>query len=45
MELNINAPAYFKEHYGMDDEVYKFCRKAYNFLRTENTAILYIRLA
>ncbi len=42
MELNINAPACFKEHYGMDDEVYKFCRKAYNFLRTENTAIFYI---
>ncbi len=33
MELNINAPACFKEHYGMDDEVYKFCRKAYNFFK------------
>lgn len=33
MELNINAPAYFKEHYGMDDEVYKFCQKAYHFFK------------
>ncbi|MEW4413439.1 hypothetical protein [Clostridium sp. AN503] len=28
MELNINQPAYFKEHYGIDDEVHKFCQKA-----------------
>lgn len=33
MELNINTPAYFKEHYGIDDEVYKFCQKAYNFFK------------
>ena len=28
MELNINSPAYFKEHYGIDD-VYRFCQRAY----------------
>ncbi|MCI8554871.1 MAG: hypothetical protein HFJ80_08010 [Clostridiales bacterium] len=33
MELNINLPAYFKEHYGVDDEVYKFCQKAYIFFK------------
>lgn len=33
MELNINAPAYFKEHYGIDDQVYKFCQKAYIFFK------------
>lgn len=33
MELNINSPAYFKEHYGVDDEVYKFCQKAYLFFK------------
>lgn len=33
MELNINSPAYFKEHYGIDDEVYKFCQKAYIFFK------------
>lgn len=29
MELNINSPAYFKEHYGIDDEVYRFCQRTY----------------
>lgn len=33
MELNINSPAYFKEYYGVDDEVYKFCQKAYAFFK------------
>lgn len=33
MELNINQPAYFKEHYGIDDEVYKFCQKAHLFFK------------
>ncbi len=26
MELNINTPAYFNQHYGIDDEVYRFCQ-------------------
>lgn len=29
MELNINTPAYFSQHYGVDDEVYRFCQKVY----------------
>lgn len=33
MELNINSPAYFKEYYGIDDEVYRFCQKAYLFFK------------
>ncbi len=33
MELNINSPAYFKEQYGIDDEVYAFCQKAYLFFK------------
>ena len=33
MELNINSPAYFKEHYGVDDEVYKNKQKAYVFFK------------
>ncbi|MDE7249631.1 MAG: hypothetical protein K2N82_07035, partial [Lachnospiraceae bacterium] len=33
MELNINSPAYFSEHYGVDDEVYKFCQKAHLFFK------------
>ena len=33
MELNINSPAYFSQYYGVDDEVYRFCQKAYHFFR------------
>ena len=33
MELNINSPVYFKEQYGVDDEVYRFCQKAYLFFK------------
>ena len=43
MELNINLPAYFKEHYGADDEVYRFCQKAYLFFKDrEYSNILHI---
>ena len=35
MELNINSPVYFKEHYGVDDEVYRFCQKAYLFFKNK----------
>ncbi|MBQ3518141.1 MAG: hypothetical protein IJA31_02335 [Clostridia bacterium] len=31
MELHINSPAYFKEHYGIDDQVYQFCQKVHLF--------------
>lgn len=33
MELNINSPAYFSDHYGVDDDVYKYCRRLYAFFR------------
>lgn len=43
MELNINSPAYFKEHYGVDDEVYRFCQEAYLFFKDkEYSDTLYI---
>lgn len=43
MELNINSPAYFKEHYGIDDEVYRFCQRAYlHFKDKEYSEILHI---
>jgi len=29
----IIIPAYFKEYYGVDDEVYRFCQKAYLFFK------------
>lgn len=31
MDLNMNSPAYFSEHYGVDDDVYRFCQRAYLF--------------
>ena len=34
MELNINSPAYFVDHYGIDDEVYKYCQQLHDFFRT-----------
>lgn len=43
MELNINSPAYFKEHYGIDDEVYRFCQRAYMYFKDkEYSEILHI---
>ncbi len=33
MELNINSPVYYKEHYGIDNEVYRFCQRAYLFFK------------
>lgn len=33
MELNINSPAYFKDQYGIDNEVYNFCKNARNFFK------------
>ena len=31
MELNINSPAYFKDFYGIDDEVYRYCQRLYMY--------------
>ena len=43
MELNVNSPAYFTEHFGIDDEVYKFCRRAYAFFKDkEYSDVLHI---
>lgn len=33
MELNVNSPAYFSEHYGIDDDVYRYCQKLYFFFQ------------
>lgn len=33
MELNINSPAYFSDQYGVDDEVYSYCRSLYTFFQ------------
>lgn len=33
MELNINSPAYFSEHYGVDDDVCRYCQKLYAYFK------------
>ncbi len=33
MDLNINSPAYFSAHYGVDDDVYQFCQRAHLFFK------------
>lgn len=33
MDLNINSPAYFSEHYGVDDDVYRFCQSSAAFFK------------
>ena len=33
MELNINSPAYFSQHYGVDNEVYRFCQNVYLYFK------------
>ena len=35
MELNINSPAYFSDHYGINDKVYKYCRKLHNYFKNK----------
>ena len=31
MKLNINQPAYFKDEYGIDNDVYRYCQKLFNY--------------
>ncbi len=33
MELNINSPVYYKDHYGIDNAVYRFAQKAHSFFK------------
>jgi len=33
MDLNINIPAYFNQHYGIDEYVYRFCREVSTYFR------------
>ena len=43
MELNVNSPAYYKNHFGTDDMVYDFFQKAYlYFLDKEYSDTLHI---
>lgn len=33
MELNINSPLFFKDKYGIDDDVYIFCQQLHQFFK------------
>ena len=33
MELNINSPAYFTDHYGINEGVYHYCQKLHEFFK------------
>jgi hypothetical protein len=33
LELNINSPQYYKAHYGIDDDIYRFCQQLYLFFK------------
>ncbi|GAA0124079.1 Imm44 family immunity protein [uncultured Clostridium sp.] len=33
MDLNINSPSYYKDIYGIDDDVYRMCRNIMNFMK------------
>ena len=36
MELNINSPLYYKDHYGIDDDIYRFCQDLYLCFKDKN---------
>ena len=33
MELNINSPAYFTQQYGVDEDVYRYCQRCYEYFK------------
>ena len=33
MELNVNTPAYFNQHYAIDDAIYQFCQNTYMYFK------------
>lgn len=36
MELNINSPKYYKEVYGIDDEIYRLCQDIYIYFKDKS---------
>lgn len=36
MELNINSPAYYKNIFGVDDDIYQMCRELSMFMKDKN---------
>lgn len=44
MQLNINSPSYYKNVYGVDDEIYWFCRGISGFVSDKNYSELVDRI-
>lgn len=40
MNLNINSPAYYAEHYGIDDEIYWLCREICSLVQNKEYSTL-----
>ncbi|MFR8428802.1 MAG: hypothetical protein ACLVCH_16165 [Roseburia inulinivorans] len=36
MELNINSPKYYKDVYGVDDEIYRLCQDIYIYFKDKS---------
>lgn len=36
MELNINSPKYYKDIYGIDDEIYRLCQDMYIYFKDKS---------
>lgn len=36
MELNINSPAYYKNIFGVDDDIYQMCRMISSYMKDKN---------
>ena len=41
MDVNINSPVYYKDHYSIDNAVYRFTQRAYLFF--EELGVAYER--
>ena len=44
MQLIINAPSYYKNIYGIDDEIYCLCKEIINFMNDKNYSDLINRI-
>ena len=39
MQLSINSPMYYRDHYGIEDIIYKYCQDAFIFFKIKNIVI------
>ncbi len=39
MELNINSPAYFTDHYDINEDVYRYCQQLHDFFKDKEYSL------